>query len=105
MSDNIGDLKDTFPELFESIPLPDLEWDDFDIIESDPSGRIFDDIDFGDLPAARRGISAGTPVATLREVTEQKEFGITIDLHLGDAESTVYTSDISEQFVDFNLLD
>jgi hypothetical protein len=49
MSDNIGDLKGTFPELFESIPLPDLEWDDFDIIESDPSGRIFDDIDFGDL--------------------------------------------------------
>lgn len=62
-------------------------------------------IDFGPLPAARGGISAGTPVAKLREVTDQPEFAITIDLQLGDAMVTVYTSDISEQFVDFNLLD
>ncbi len=62
-------------------------------------------IDFNDVPAARGGISAGTPVEVMREETDQAEHRLVIDLGLGEAGSIVYTSDISEKFVEFNLLD
>lgn len=62
-------------------------------------------IDFNDVPAARGGTSAGTPVAIMRAETDRPEHRVTIDLGLGQAEATVYTSDISENFVEFNLLD
>ncbi len=62
-------------------------------------------IDFNELPAARNGISAGTAVATLREITDQPEHRILIDLKLGPGKTTIYSSDLSENFVEFNLLD
>lgn len=49
MSEHIGHLKNEFPELFEDLPLPPINWDDYDTIEVDPSGRIFNDIDIGDI--------------------------------------------------------
>jgi glutamate N-acetyltransferase/amino-acid N-acetyltransferase len=62
-------------------------------------------IDFNDLPAARQGTAAGTPIEALRAETDQPEHRVTIDLGLGEATATVYTSDLSENFVEFNLLD
>jgi glutamate N-acetyltransferase/amino-acid N-acetyltransferase len=62
-------------------------------------------IDFNDVPAAREGIAAGTPIATMREETDTKEHRLVIDLGLGDANATVYSTDLNENFVEFNLLD
>lgn len=62
-------------------------------------------IDFNDVPAARQGTSAGTSVERMREETDRPEHQVRIDLGLGEASVTVYTSDISENFVEFNLLD
>ena len=31
-----------------------------------------------------------------------KEFTVTIDLHLGEAEHSVFTSDLSREYVEFN---
>ena len=62
-------------------------------------------IDFNDVPATRQGIAAGTPVATMREATDTDEHRLTINLGLGEASATVYTTDLNENFVEFNLLD
>lgn len=62
-------------------------------------------IDFNDVPAAREGIAAGTPVSTMRDETDSKEHRLVIDLGLGEASATVYTTDLNENFVEFNLLD
>jgi glutamate N-acetyltransferase / amino-acid N-acetyltransferase len=60
------------------------------------------DVYFGGLVAARSGLVAPTPIEKLREVAAQKEFTLTIELNLGKQEYTVYTSDISKEYVDFN---
>ncbi len=62
-------------------------------------------IDFNDVPATRQGIAAGTSVAMMREATDADEHRLTIDLGLGEASATVYTTDLNENFVEFNLLD
>ena len=62
-------------------------------------------IDFNDVPATRQGIAAGTPVATMREATDTDEHRLTINLGLGEASATVYTTDLNKNFVEFNLLD
>ena len=67
--------------------------------ELDPS-KI--DIYFDDLPAAIGGLSAPTPLDDLVEVARRAEFCIRIDLHLGDGCETVYSSDLSPEYVDFN---
>ncbi|MFT4640888.1 MAG: glutamate N-acetyltransferase/amino-acid N-acetyltransferase [Verrucomicrobiales bacterium] len=62
-------------------------------------------IDFNDVPATRLGTSAGTAIEVMRAETDRLEHRVVIDLGLGEAAATVYTSDISENFVEFNLLD
>lgn len=60
------------------------------------------DIYFDGQIAARHGIAADTPVDVLRKAVAKKEFTLTIDLNCGEASYTVYTSDISQAYVDFN---
>jgi glutamate N-acetyltransferase/amino-acid N-acetyltransferase len=36
------------------------------------------------------------------EVLKRKEFSVLVDLHLGDGEATVYTSDLSYDYVKIN---
>jgi glutamate N-acetyltransferase/amino-acid N-acetyltransferase len=60
------------------------------------------DIYFGGVAATRGGLATPTPLEELRKVVENPAFTIRIDLHLGDAEYTVYTSDLSPEYVDFN---
>lgn len=62
-------------------------------------------IDFNEIPATRGGIAAGTSVERMRQETDQPEHRVTIDLGLGSGRAAVYTSDLSENFVEFNLLD
>ena len=60
------------------------------------------DIYFGGVAATRGGLATSTPLEELRKVVENPSFSIRIDLHLGAADYTVYTSDLSPEYVDFN---
>lgn len=60
------------------------------------------DIDIAGLPACRAGVQADTPSDDLRERVQAPEFEVLINLHLGRAEYTVYTTDLSPEYVDFN---
>lgn len=60
------------------------------------------DIYFGGLCAAKGGMVNNTPVKELEQVTQKPEFTVTIDLNLGDASYNIFTTDLSEEYVDFN---
>jgi glutamate N-acetyltransferase/amino-acid N-acetyltransferase len=60
------------------------------------------DIYFDGLIAARNGIASDTPGEQLRRAVARKEFTVTIDLNLGKSDYNVYTSDLSQEYVDFN---
>ena len=60
------------------------------------------DIYFDGHIATRNGISAGTPLEVLQAAVAKREFMVTIDLNIGSATYTVYTSDLSQEYVDFN---
>ena len=63
------------------------------------------DIYFDGLAASKGGLVASTPIPELKKVVEQESFTVVIDLHLGDADYSVYTSDLSEEYVAFNRLE
>ena len=84
---------------------------------SDPNwGRILDavgysrarikeelvDVYFGGLLAAQNGMASPTPPEELKKIVANHRFSVTIDLNLGDAEYVVYTSDLSQAYVEFN---
>ncbi|WP_018969667.1 bifunctional glutamate N-acetyltransferase/amino-acid acetyltransferase ArgJ [Rubritalea marina] len=60
------------------------------------------DIHIGSKAACIGGMEASTPMDELRKRVAKDKFQITIDLHLGEAEYTVYTSDMSPEYIDFN---
>jgi len=60
------------------------------------------DIYFGGLIACKGGLTTNTPVAELEKVVKEPRFSVTIDLNQGSANHIVYTSDLSEEYVDFN---
>ena len=60
------------------------------------------DIYFGGLCACKGGLVNHTPLKELEKVTAQPSFTVTIDLNLGDACYNVFTTDLSEEYVDFN---
>lgn len=68
-------------------------------VEVDPD-KI--DIYFNDLPAAISGVTAATPLDDLVAVAKLDAFCIRIALHLGTASESVYSSDLSPEYVDFN---
>ncbi|HBG04765.1 MAG TPA: ornithine acetyltransferase [Geobacter sp.] len=61
------------------------------------------EIRFDDVVMASSGVFAGGDAeAAGTEVLKQKEFTVTIDLHVGAGEATVYTSDLSYDYVRIN---
>jgi len=60
------------------------------------------DIYFDGLIAVQNGTGSNTPVEELRKVMANRKFTVTVNLHLGTAEYTVYTTDLSREYVDFN---
>jgi glutamate N-acetyltransferase/amino-acid N-acetyltransferase len=60
------------------------------------------DIYFGGLCACKGGLVNHTPVKELEKVTSKPNFTVTIDLNLGEATYNVFTTDLSEEYVDFN---
>ncbi len=61
------------------------------------------DIWYGDLPIVERGVMARTPWAKLKAIAASKEFCVRIDLSLGEFSHTVWTTDLTEEYVRFNL--
>jgi glutamate N-acetyltransferase/amino-acid N-acetyltransferase len=61
------------------------------------------DIFYDGVIAVRGGVASNTPFATLQEIVAKKRFTVTIALHLGGAEYTVYTTDLSTEYVKLNM--
>jgi glutamate N-acetyltransferase/amino-acid N-acetyltransferase len=61
------------------------------------------DIYYDGLIAVKGGMVSGTPFEKLREVVAQKRFRVTVELQLGSAEYTVFTTDLSEEYVRLNM--
>ena len=60
------------------------------------------DIDYDGKAACQGGLVADTPLKTLRGIVEKDRFTLNINLHLGKAEYTLYTTDLSPEYIDFN---
>lgn len=60
------------------------------------------DIFIGGKAACVGGLQAETPMDELRESVAEPEFAIDIDLNQGEACYTMYSSDLSPEYVDFN---
>ncbi len=60
------------------------------------------DIDIAGLPACRGGEQTDTPSDVLREAVLVRDFEILINLNQGESTHTVYTTDLSPEYVDFN---
>ena len=60
------------------------------------------DIAYDGKLACRGGLVADTPIRELQAIVDKERFTITINLHLGRADYTLYTSDISPEYIDFN---
>jgi glutamate N-acetyltransferase/amino-acid N-acetyltransferase len=60
------------------------------------------DIYFNGLIACKGGLTSKTPVGDLEKVVKEPRFTVTIDLNSGNAVHNVYTTDLSEAYVDFN---
>lgn len=60
------------------------------------------DIDIAGLSACRGGIGTDTPSDDLRQAVQARDFTVLINLNQGDADYTVYTTDLSPEYVDFN---
>src|SRR6516164_6215552 len=61
------------------------------------------DIFFNGVVAVEHGMSSSTPEEKLREILQNKQFTVTIDLHLGSAEYRVFTTDLTPEYVRFNM--
>jgi glutamate N-acetyltransferase/amino-acid N-acetyltransferase len=61
------------------------------------------DIFYDGLIAVKNGMASKTPFSKLKQVAAKKKFTITIDLRLGSAEYTVYTTDLSTRYVELNM--
>jgi glutamate N-acetyltransferase/amino-acid N-acetyltransferase len=61
------------------------------------------DIYYDGVLGVKGGMSSKTPFAKLQEIVSAKRFAITIDLHVGSADYTVYTTDLSVDYVKLNM--
>jgi len=60
------------------------------------------DIHIGGKAACIGGLQADTPMDDLRKAVAHPEFDIVINLNQGDAGYTMYSSDLSPEYIDFN---
>jgi glutamate N-acetyltransferase/amino-acid N-acetyltransferase len=61
------------------------------------------DIYYNGVLGVKGGMASKTPFAKLQEIVAEKKFTICVDLHLGTAEHTVYTTDLSLEYVKLNM--
>ncbi|OYV05257.1 MAG: bifunctional ornithine acetyltransferase/N-acetylglutamate synthase [Verrucomicrobiales bacterium VVV1] len=60
------------------------------------------DIHIAGKAACLGGLQTTTPMDELRSAVAEPEFTITINLNQGDADYTMYSSDLSPEYIDFN---
>lgn len=60
------------------------------------------DIHIGGKAACIGGLQAKTPMETLRAAVAEPEFEVGINLNQGSADYTMYSSDLSPEYIDFN---
>jgi len=60
------------------------------------------DIHIGGKAACLGGLQAATPMEELRDIVAEREFAICINLNQGAADYTMYSSDLSPEYIDFN---
>lgn len=60
------------------------------------------DITIGGKVACEGGLQSDTPMDQLRKAVSEPEFEIVINLNQGNADYTMYSSDLSPEYVDFN---
>jgi glutamate N-acetyltransferase/amino-acid N-acetyltransferase len=61
------------------------------------------DIFYDGLIAVKGGVASKTPFSRLQRVVARKKFTINIDLHLGSGAYTVFTTDLSTEYVKLNM--
>ncbi|MEI8106758.1 MAG: bifunctional glutamate N-acetyltransferase/amino-acid acetyltransferase ArgJ [Verrucomicrobiota bacterium] len=61
------------------------------------------DIFYDGTIAVQNGMPSRTPLNKLQEIVAKKRFKITIDFHLGKADYSVYTTDLSTDYVKLNM--
>jgi len=61
------------------------------------------DIFYDGLIAVKGGMPSKTPFSRLQKIVARKKFTITIDLHLGGGDYTVFTTDLSTDYVKLNM--
>lgn len=59
-------------------------------------------LDYNDLPIVRGGMDAGTPEEKQTQAIDQREFSIDLNLGVGDGEFTMWTNDLSYEYVKIN---
>ncbi|HGE71285.1 TPA: bifunctional glutamate N-acetyltransferase/amino-acid acetyltransferase ArgJ [Candidatus Poribacteria bacterium] len=62
------------------------------------------DIWFDDLKIAQNGISTGFSEESAKDILKKKEYVITIDLKMGNAKATLWTCDLSYDYVKINIV-
>jgi glutamate N-acetyltransferase / amino-acid N-acetyltransferase len=60
------------------------------------------DIFYEGVIAVKGGVASATPFSKLQEIVAHRKFTVTIDLHLGGGDYTVYTTDLSTEYVVLN---
>ncbi|MFA6815315.1 MAG: bifunctional glutamate N-acetyltransferase/amino-acid acetyltransferase ArgJ [Lentisphaeria bacterium] len=70
------------------------------------SGILFDpekvQLDYENVPVVRNGVDAGTPEKKLAEILHQREMSISLDLGSGTGKFTLWTCDLTYQYVKIN---
>ena len=61
------------------------------------------DIYYEGVIGVKGGMASTAPFSKLQKIVAGRRFTITIDLHLGSAEYTVYTTDLSTEYVKLNM--
>jgi glutamate N-acetyltransferase/amino-acid N-acetyltransferase len=61
------------------------------------------DIFYDGVSAVKGGVASRTPFAKLKEIVAQKKFTVCIELQAGSAEYTVFTTDLSTDYVALNM--
>ena len=60
------------------------------------------DVYYDGLLTVRNGQPVGAPVVSLKKIVSKKEFRVLVDLHMGKASHTVYTTDLTTEYVILN---
>ncbi len=59
-------------------------------------------LDYNDRPVVRDAMDAGTPEKELAQLLKERDFTVNIDLGAGDADFTMWTNDITYEYVKIN---